>query len=57
MIGERLTLFLMGFYLGEREILTATVILFLTIIIHYVEYEFEYKRTEYYFHEHGMKDE
>jgi len=58
MIGERITLFLMGYHLGEKNIPSALIILIITIGIHYLEYEFEYLRTMYIqdeqFHEHGI---
>uniref|UniRef100_A0A6H1ZZL8 DUF2061 domain-containing protein n=1 Tax=viral metagenome TaxID=1070528 RepID=A0A6H1ZZL8_9ZZZZ len=61
MIGERLSLFLMGFYLAINNIPFSIFFLFTTIIVHYIEYEFEYKIRssviEEQLHKHGMKDD
>lgn len=61
MVGERISLFLMGFYLGENNLSLSFYLLIFIIGIHFLEYEFEYKRNIFIqdelIHEHGMNSD
>jgi len=46
MVGERITLFIGGIFIGDKQINLAIISFILTAIIHFVEYEFEYRLTK-----------